>query len=173
MLALLALPGCEPEGLDPNSSHWNVTITAFENTCSESEEGYQKDFTYSLDYQGSLVKLKIGYDAFASGTLTGCQLEYESQVIGEPDRPGGALQWVLAGDAVVTTDASVCQMQENVEDYMADYGLDWETYGGGHATDEVTWVGVERFEIVASEDESIELGCTYSMVVAGTYHQIE
>ena len=173
MLALLALVACEPDGLDPYSSHWDVTVTAFENTCTDSEQGYQENFTYSLDYEGSLVKLKIGQDAFSTGTLSGCRLEYESQVIGEPDRPGGAIQWVLSGDAVVTTDASICQMEENVGEYMSEYDLDWDTYGAGNAADAVTWVGVEHFEIVASEDESIDVGCTYSMVVAGTYRPAE
>ncbi len=173
MLVLIALMGCEPEGLDPDSSHWDVTVTAFENTCTDSQQGYQEDFTYSLDYEGSLVKLKIGYDSFASGTLSGCQLEYESQVIGEPDRPGGAIQWVLSGDAVVTTDASVCQMEENVGEYMDRYDLDWETYGNGNAADAVSWVGVEKFSVVASDDESIAVGCTYSMVVAGKFRPAE
>jgi hypothetical protein len=169
MLALFTLVACTPEGLDPDSSHWDVTVTAFENTCTDSEQGYQEPLTYSLDYEGSLVKLKIGYDAFATGTLSGCKLSYESQVIGEPDRPGGAIQWVLSGDANYSTSPDLCEMEANVGEYMTEYDLDWDTVGAGHATNDVSWVGVETFEIVASEDESIEVGCTYSMVVAGTY----
>ena len=87
MFALLLLGCTEPEdGLDPDSSHWDVTVTAFLDECT-GDTPYQESMTYSLDFDGSLVKLKIGYDAFASGTLRGCELEYESQVVGEPDRP--------------------------------------------------------------------------------------
>lgn len=179
MLLFTTLVGCgDKEELDPDSYHWDIRVTGVENDCSEDQQGYAEDFIYSLDFVGELTKLKIGYDGFATGSLRGCQLIYQSQVVGEPDRAGGAVQWVLSGDAVERSGGDICDMEDKVEEYRNLAEIDdetWTEFRDKYLMDnepaDVDWVGVESFEIVASENESLEVGCTYTSFVAGTYRQ--
>ncbi|HJN76670.1 MAG TPA: hypothetical protein QGF58_22255 [Myxococcota bacterium] len=176
LLSALFIACGDKDELDPDSYHWDIRVTGVENDCSEEQQGYSEDFVYSLDFTGSLTKLKIGYDGFATGTLKGCVLEYESQVVGEPDRAGGAVQWVLTGEAVQRTGGEICDMADKVEEYRNTAEIEDETWSEfrdnylvQNEPADVDWVGIETFEIVASENESIEVGCTYRSFVAGKY----
>jgi len=179
MLLFSALIACgDKDELDPDSYHWDVRVTGVENTCTEDQDGYSEDFVYSLDFTGSLTKLKIGYDGFATGTLKGCELEYESQVVGEPDRAGGAVQWVLSGNAVQRTGGDICDMEDKVEEMRNDAEIADDVWGEfrdkylmSNEPADIDWVGIETFEIVGSENESVEVGCSYTSFVAGTYRQ--
>jgi hypothetical protein len=167
--------GCaEPE--DENLFTWDVKVTGVDNSCTEDAGGSAETFTFGAAFEGSLVALKIvgteTTDTFATGSISGCTVSYESQVVGEPDRAGGPVQWVLSGEAVYRTGGEVCNMAENVAETAADMNIDLDSfdYLNGADPDQVDWVGQETFEVVASENESVAVGCTYTSFVAGTYN---
>lgn len=175
LLSLAALMGCaEPE--DENLFTWDVKVTGVDNSCTEDAGGSAETFTFGAAFEGSLVALKIvgteTTDTFATGSISGCTVTYESQVVGEPDRAGGPVQWVLSGEAVYRTGGEVCNMAENVAETAADMNIDLDSfdYLSGADPDQVDWVGHETFEVVASENESVAVGCTYTSFVAGTYN---
>ena len=175
MLLFSLLAGCGEEPLAEDAYHWDVHVTGVDNTCTDDTKAYVEDFVYSLQFTGSLTKLMIGTDSFATGTLRGCELDYESQVVGDQDRD---VQWVLSGHAVQRTGGDICDMEDKVEEERIDAGIEddaWtenqSKYLNGLEAADVDWVGFETFEIVASEDDSISAGCTYTLFVAGTYRQ--
>ncbi len=175
LLSFAALVGCaEPE--DENLFTWDVKVTGVDNSCTEDAGGSAETFTFGAAFEGSLVALKIvgteTTDTFATGSISGCTVSYESQVVGEPDRAGGPVQWVLSGEAVYRTGGEVCNMAENVAETAADMNIDLDSfdYLNGADPDQVDWVGQETFEVVASENESVAVGCTYTSFVAGTYN---
>lgn len=170
---LTTLVSCGEEPLAEDAYHWDVKVTGVDNTCTESSDTYAESFVYSLQFTGSLTKLMIGTDSFATGTLRGCELDYESQVVGDQDRD---VQWMLSGHAVQRTGGDICDMADKVEEERIDAGIEddaWtefqSNYLGSNDPADIDWVGYETFEIVASEDESIAVGCTYTVFVAGTY----
>ncbi len=173
LFALLSL-GCTGGGEDESTYNWEVKVTSVDNTCTEDNSGTVERFVYELDFaQGSLTDLHIEGERFATGSLTGCRLEYQSQVVGEPDRAGGSIQWVLSGEAIERTGGDTCDIEDHTADTLADWGIvdadDVDNYLDGHEPSELDWIGWESFEIVASEDESIAVGCTYDLLVAGVY----
>ncbi|MCP4806631.1 MAG: hypothetical protein GY913_29275 [Proteobacteria bacterium] len=172
---LATLASCGEEPLSEDAYHWDVKVTGVETDCvpEDQQSPYGENLTYSLEFTGSLTKLMIGTDSFATGTLRGCELEYESQVVGDQDRD---VQWVLSGHAVQRTGGDICDMADKVEEERLAAGIDddaWTAnqsqYLGGGEPATVDWVGMETFEIVASEDASIPVGCTYTLFVAGNY----
>ncbi len=175
LLSLVALVGCA-ESEDENLFTWDVLVTGVDNNCTEDESGSSETFTFGAAFEGSLVALKIvgveSTDTFATGSISGCTVTYESQVVGEPDRAGGPVQWVLTGEAVYRTGGEVCNMAENVAETAADMNVDLQSfdYLNGADADTVDWVGRESFEVVASENEGVPVGCTYTSFVAGTYN---
>ncbi len=151
LIALLLLPllACEEEGLDPDSYNWEVTITGVEDLCNPDDpQGYQESMTYSLFFDGSITDIKVGDKSFASGIMSGCTLEYDSAVVGERRGPEEEywIKWQLTGEATLRQGGGSCDIEE---------GFDW--------------VGEETFEIVESTDPDIEVGCTYTMALEGTY----
>lgn len=171
LLSLLLLAACGQPELDPDAYHWDVVLSGFEDTCNDPAQAYQESMTYSLSYEGSATALAIGWETFANGQLTGCNLEYESPLIGE-DRSDGFVQWVLSGYATYRSGGDSCDMGEQVDELMSDYRLSWDDYSGGLAAEDVDWIGVETFEIeYADETSSLVAGCVYSMLVVGTYRE--
>jgi hypothetical protein len=63
-------------------------------------------------------------------------------------------------------------MAENVAETAADMDIDLDAfdYLNGADPDQVDWVGRETFEIVASENPGVAVGCTATSFVAGTYN---
>lgn len=177
LLSLVALVGCaEPE--DENLFTWDVTVTGWDPSCDASDVPYKESFTYGAAFEGSLVALKIvgaeSTDTFATGSISGCTISYESQVVGEPDRAGGPVQWVLTGEAIYRTGGEVCNVEENATELAGRQGIpeeDIPLYFGGGELSELDWVGTETFEIVASENEGVPVGCNYTMITSGTYNQ--
>ncbi len=175
LLSLVALVGCA-ESEEEDLFTWNVKVTGVDNSCTEDESGSTESLTVGATFEGSLVSLKVvgdeSTDTFATGSISGCTVSYESQVVGEPDRAGGPVQWVLSGEAVFRTGGEVCNMAENVAETAADLDVDLESfdYLNGAEPDDVDWVGREIFEVVASENEGVPVGCTYTSFVAGTYN---
>ena len=147
ILASISLMGCAEETEAPDGE-WEVTVTGDANSCTTSTEGYEENFVYQLFYDGSETTVEIDGEGFASGTTSGCTLNYTSQTWLE-ERDGGDLQWDITGTATVQGAAGGCEGEDLEE------GLDWQ--------------GTETITVVSSEDESIPEDCTYTMTVSGVF----
>jgi hypothetical protein len=148
-LLMLPLLACEEEGLDPDSFNWEVTVTGIEDLCNPQDpQGFQETLTYSLFFDGSVTEIKIGQDSFASGIMTGCSLEYDTPLVGERRGPNEEywVKWKLTGEALLRQGGSSCELDEGVD-----------------------WSGTETFEIMETDDPDLQVGCTYTLSVTGTY----
>jgi hypothetical protein len=126
-----------------------VTVTGTADTCHPtSTDGYQDTFDYAVAFDASSATIYIGEDVFAIGSLTGCNLSYDTVVIGEETEHDGNVRWQLHGEAKMDRTGSCVQ----------DAGL-----GDGE------WAGTEVFTILESDDETLETGCEYDTETAGTY----
>ena len=82
-------------------------------------------------------------DTFATGTIDGCIVTYDSVVWTEL-RDAGNIQWTLTGEATAQRGDGAC----------------------GLAND---WIGTETFTVLSSEDPAVSPGCEYTLNVSGTY----
>ncbi|GDX79461.1 hypothetical protein LBMAG42_12720 [Deltaproteobacteria bacterium] len=140
MLTFLLLVACETSKIPAESAHYTVTAAA------DPEEGtYSDTFEYYLSFDASSALIYIGEDAFARGTVSGCDVTYQSVVVGQ-DTDGGNVKWQLNGQA-------------SIESADGDPCVDGED----------DWAGTEWFEIVASEDEAIPVGQTYDLLTNGSF----
>ena len=73
-------------------------------------------------------------------------MQYKSAAYLE-DSSDGRFTWDISGDA------------------------DVQGAGGGCVEDELDWKGTETLTVLESENPAIEIGCTYSMSVEGTFIQ--
>ncbi len=143
MFTLLLIAACETSKIPSDSSHFRVTVSAL-----EGEGDYSESFDYYLSFDASSGEIFIGEDAFARGTVSGCDVVYQSVVVGQ-DTEGGSVKWQLNGQA-------------SIESAEGDPCVDGDD----------DWSGTEYFEIVASEDEAIEVGTTYELQTHGSYEGI-
>ena len=150
ILAALALVGCG----EPVSGYvWEVTVEGGEpgfDSCNIGRETpYSETFSYVLDYAGAEISLGLLQDGevfgFASGTLSGCDVSYET-VIWQEQREGGEVRWQLVGEASTRQGGDSCNLTD---------GLDWE--------------GFEEITVIDSADPDVPPGCTYRMDATGTY----
>lgn len=126
---------------------WQNTLTGEVDTCHPEGQGtpYQETMNYRLDFDGSYVELALEESTFATGTISGCEIQYDSVVWGEIV-DGYELRWQLVGEGLFRQGGSSCNI---------DAGLDWD--------------GEETFEIVYSEHPDYAVGCEYTMSVQGEY----
>ena len=143
MFSLLILAACETSKIPADSSHFRVTASALEDAGS-----YSETFDYYLSFDSSSGEIFIGEDAFARGTVSGCDVVYQSVVVGQ-DTAKGSVKWQLYGQA-------------SIESAEGDPCVDGDD----------DWSGTEYFEIVASEDEAIEVGTTYELQTHGSYEGV-
>lgn len=141
MLLALTMLACEGSNIPSESQQFSVTVTSAE----ESDGNYTETFDYYVALEGSSITLFIGEAAFARGTWAGCDITYQSVVFGQA-RDAGDVKWQLVGQA-------------SVENASGDPCVDGDD----------DWAGTEYAEIVASEDESIEVGTIYEMNTAGSF----
>jgi len=153
--SLLGLTGCAEDELDPDAFYWDVDLLATYSSCHSDDNvvAYSEGFSYGLSFDGSATTLRIDGNTFASGVITGCELEYESGIVGQ-ERPGGFVQWNLLGDAIIRTGGDGCDIPNDDD---------------GNALD---WYGTETFAITYSEDPSLEVDCEYEMQVQGVYVEL-
>ncbi len=144
-MAMGVLGGCGPEPLP--GYLWRVKVVGAEDTCNDPPVDYtdEQTFDYRLEYSGSDVSIAIGEDAFASGTIAGCEIGYHS-VVWPAKKDGMDLKWQLTGDATFRNGGTTCNL---------DVGIDWS--------------GTETFEVVDSDHPNIEEGCTYTLRLEGAY----
>lgn len=140
MFSIFLMLACETSKIPAESQHFTVTASAL-----DGQGTYAEEFEYYLSFDASSATIFIGEDAFARGTVTGCDLTYQSVVVGQ-DTNGGEVKWQLFGQAGI------------------------ETAEGDPCVDgDDDWTGTEWFEIVASEDETIEVGTEYFLDTHGQY----
>jgi len=147
---LLLLPACSNSKVPSDALVFNVTVTGVgPDSCHPGDTtGYQKDFEYAVAFAGSDADLYVDGEPFAAGVINGCNLTYQTVVIGE-DVETGQVQWQLTGQALL------------------DPGNDTCVQGDGD------WSGTETFTIVDAEiDETVDtttVGCTYPMSTVGSF----
>lgn len=149
VLLLSPLAGCIDNSKIPDGSLvYDVEVTGTTDTCHpEATEGWQDNFQYAITLDGSSADVYSDGEPMAAGTISGCNLTYQTVVIGDDERVGGAIKWQLTGSARVESDSS--------GDACVDGDGEWE--------------GSETITVIASDDESIESGCTYGMTTVGDF----
>ncbi len=150
VLLALTIVACGDEGLDPEGYHWEVEASTVEDLCNPPPlQEWQESYVYSLYFDGGATDLKIGDQTFATGTISGCRLTYESFLVGERRGPDDQfwVQWILEGEATLRQGGSSCDLDADVD-----------------------WIGTEVFTILqASEELGYPKDCTYTTTVQGTY----
>ncbi len=127
---------------------YTVTATGVgPDTCHPGNtQGWTKNFTYDVTLNASSASLYADGEPFASGSISGCKLNYQTVVIDDAGRTGGDLKWQLTGAASMDT-----------------------TSGGVCATDGNAFSGTETYAIISSDDPNIAVGCTYPTTVVGDF----
>jgi hypothetical protein len=115
--------------------------------CIDAGQAVNDTYTYGLVFESADVAIYIDGETFASGTRTGCQLNYQSAVWLEDERPGGLVRWQITGTATYETGAGSCGLGEDIQ-----------------------WEGTETIEVVESEDPDVPAGCTYELLTEGTFN---
>lgn len=169
MLAIFLVVGCGKDDAGPDGV-WKVTVSNEDDLCNEvgldgaqpgnvTEDDYcgtnclgardriEEVYKYELYLDGSLANIRIDGEQFASGTVDGCLLSYETPVLLESGS-AGSIQWsVKSTDTLFQGDASCSALSESSYD----------------------WVGYETITIESSDDDDFVSGCTYSVAVVGKY----
>lgn len=149
MIALaLLLVGCFDNSKIPTDALiYDLTVTGIgpDGCHPGSTEGYQETFEYAIAFNASSADVYVDGEPFATGTVSGCVLTYQTVVL-LSERAAGNLNWFITGQALIDPGDNAC-----VEDEALDYQ------------------GTETIEVADSADDNIEVGCTYPMSVEGTY----
>lgn len=143
MLMMLA---CKHESkLPEGGTSYDITVTATKDECHPAAtEGYEETFTYYIALDGSTAGVYIDEQLFASGTVSGCTITYQTPIIGEESEQDGDIKWQLFGQADFDDGSDACVAGDK------------------------DWAGTEYFEIVATENDSLEPGCQYLTDTSGT-----
>lgn len=155
MSFLLLLAACTNSRVPEDAIFFDVTVTTGNNDDDALVDechpdlaevpGYQESFQYALALDGSKVTVYIGEDVFAVGSFSGCDLTYSTVVIGEETDADGPVKWQLTGTAMVDP-----------------------SEGADCVEGDDDWAGTETFEIVSSEEDTLEPGCEYEMTTVGS-----
>lgn len=149
-LSAVLLAGCVDNSKVPEGALvYDVDVTGIgPDSCHPgSTEGWADSFQYAIALDGSSADVYSDGEPMAAGTISGCNLSYQTVVIGDDGRAGGAIKWQLTGVARIESDSS--------GDACVDGDAEWE--------------GTETITVIASEDEAIEVGCTYPMSTVGQF----
>lgn len=147
LLLTLPLAACSEtlEGFE-----WEVNITSggesAQDNCNPEPQGFEQEFVYRLEFDGSDVSVAIGPDVFATGQISGCNIAYQSVVWGE-EKDGYTYRWRIDGDAI----------------YRQGSGCD------NQLEPTLDWFGTETFTILESDDPDIAPNCTYILDAEGEY----
>jgi hypothetical protein len=146
-VALIALLfACQESRVPEGALMYSITVTGLEDTCHpDASTGSVEDFTYSVALDASESTIYIDDQVFAVGQVSGCTIEYNTVVIGEETEGDGEVRWQLFGTADFDPGDDACVEGDK----------DWD--------------GTETFEIVSSEDDVLEEGCTYTATTSGSF----
>ncbi len=170
MLAMVLAVGCGKGDNGPDGV-WKVTVSNDPNLCEDvgdygaqpanlTEDDYcgtnctgaKPDFEggpfkYEVFIDGALLNIRIDGEQFASGTIDGCKMSYDTPVLLE-SRKSGNIQWSIKSKDTWFQGDQPCS------------GLSKSQYD---------WLGYETITVDSSEDEDFVAGCTYSVAVVGKY----
>jgi hypothetical protein len=151
-LSVASLAACKVDSTVDYDAEYKVTVKslitddgALSTDCVDAARNYNQNFTYQLVFTEADVTIDIEGEGFATGTRSGCLLNYQSAVWLE-EESSGDVRWQITGQATY----------EGVTD-------------GCDLPDDIDWEGTETIEIVESEDEDVPAGCTYDMETEGTF----
>ena len=148
--AILAILAVAPVGAckaDLPGFYWELEQSLNDDTCNAQPVSPPTDpFEYRLQFDVNDLVLAIGEDEFATGTVQGCVLAYET-VVWPEDRNDYRLAWQMRGAATVS--------RGGTDGCPVDNGSDWS--------------GTEVFTIITSEDPDLSPGCTYTVNLSGSY----
>lgn len=166
LLSAALLTACIDNSKVPDEALvYTVEVTGTVDTCHTDgalDDGWQETFEYAVAFDASSADLYMDGQPFAAGTLSGCNLTYQSVVIGDDERTvenddgtvvAAPIKWQLTGTSKIETDAS------------GDACVDGDT----------EWAGTETITVISAEDDEadeskrVEPGCTYSMDTVGDY----
>jgi len=139
----MVLIGCSSDDL--SGHYWNINVSGIADACTGAPADHTEKLEYRVKIDGQDVELAVGPDVFASGTMNGCDMFYDSVVWAE-QRGDAEIRWQIHGSATVNTGGSSCNPAN---------GTDWD--------------GTETFEIISSEDPSFAPGCEYTLALSGKY----
>jgi len=148
MLGWLLLACKEESKLPEGGVYYEVVVTATEDQCHPDQtQGYEETFTYYLSLEASTASIYIDEQLFAVGLASGCSMTYQTPIIGEESDQDGNIKWQLFGETDLDAGDDACVP-----------GSD-------------DWSGTETFEIVSSDDDTLEAGCEYRTTTHGTLKQ--
>ncbi|MBW1878326.1 MAG: hypothetical protein JRI25_09390 [Deltaproteobacteria bacterium] len=129
---------------------WDVTLSTFEDRCSDTGDPYLETLTYVLNFDGAAVDVAIdvpgeGPITFATGGIAGCGIDYAS-VVWEELRDGHSVRWQIEGSARWRQGGIGCNLEPGVD-----------------------WLGTETFEILYSLHPDIPAGCRVLLNAEGVY----
>ena len=127
---------------------WQVTALAGEDLSNDPTVPYQETFDYRVQFDGPSATIFIDDGTFAAGVVSGCDIVYETVVWSEK-RDEGSIRWQLSGSASIYTGGESCLIDGSKD-----------------------WVGTEVVQVVYSDIEGIDAGCTYTMELEGVYQGI-
>ena len=128
---------------------WDIDLVATIDGCNNPPIGYQESLDYRLVFDSADVSLSIGEDEFATGTISGCQINYQTVVWGQEREVDGQtyeVKWQLVGEALWRQGGDTCNLPTGTD-----------------------WIGTEVTTIVSSTDPNLEIGCEYTMETNGSY----
>jgi hypothetical protein len=146
-LAACTVPIPEPD------ARWDVVVRGYSTDCSIDKDvlEYEESYTYEVswphkeDGDVTTTEIRISGEPFATGTTSGCTIEYVSPTWLD-EREQGYLKWGLVGIADQQQGAGGCEIEK---------GFDW--------------YGTETITVEESTTTEIETGCTYTMTVEGQF----
>lgn len=142
----LALGACGPQKPEPDNSY-EITVTGTTNTCTTDTSGYREVYQYDLYYDGAAVEIDVDDVPMATGSISGCKIEYVTSTWLE-DRPNDTyLRWAMEGSAK------------------------FQGLAGGCVDDPYDWDGTETITVTESSDPDVPVDCTYTMTAQGTLVQ--
>jgi hypothetical protein len=147
LFAIIFSSGCAEEPID--GFIWEIDLVGTIDGCNNPVVGYQTTSDYRLSFEGSDVSLAIGADEFANGTISGCQVAYQTVVWGEDREINGEpheIKWQITGEAIFRQGGDTCNLPVGTD-----------------------WIGTETSTIVDSTTPSLEVGCTYIVETTGSY----
>jgi hypothetical protein len=145
ILVIATLAGCG-NGVDGHA--WAIQVDDAHDDCHSPPEDYRGplQMDYVVTFDGAAVTLFFDDETFASGTIAGCAMNYES-VVWDDAHNGFDVRWRLIGQSTWRTgEAGGCDLPEGTD-----------------------WVGTETFEIIDSNEPELPEGCTYTIDLLGTY----
>lgn len=142
---LLLLLACKEESNVPEgATTYEVTVVATVDECHEGNtQGSKETFAYQIALDGSTATVYIDEQQFAVGLISGCSLTYQTPIIGEETDNDGPIKWQLFGTAELDAGDNACVPSE----------YDWD--------------GTEYFEVISSDEDTLEPGCEYQMETTG------